>query len=140
MLVPAGWPDEHDRRFLELRLRELREDPATARWFARAMVLRDDPRRPMVGHIGFHGPPKDGALELGYTVFPAWRRRGIAEEAARGLMEWARREHGIRVFIVSVSPQNEPSLAMAAKLGFERTGEQWDEEDGLEWVFRLEVE
>lgn len=141
MLIPAGWPDEHDRRWLELRLRRMREDPATEGWFTRAMVLRDDPRRPMIGHIGFHGPPREhGEVEMGYTVFPEYRRQGFAIEAARGLMDWVRREHGIRSFVVSISPDNEPSLKMADRLGFRRAGEQWDEEDGLEWVFQLDVD
>jgi RimJ/RimL family protein N-acetyltransferase len=50
-------------------------------------------------------------------------------------MDWARREHAIRHFIVSVSPTNRPSLGMAAKLGFQRIGTQIDEIDGEEYVF-----
>ena len=34
-------------------------------------------------------------------------------------------------------PDNAASLAIAAKLGFTQVGEQMDEVDGLEWVFRL---
>ena len=48
----------------------------------------------MVGHIGFHQPPEDGSLEMGYSVFAEYQRQGIAHEAAQTLMEWARREHG----------------------------------------------
>jgi RimJ/RimL family protein N-acetyltransferase len=40
-------------------------------------------------------------------------------------------------FIASVSPTNEPSLRLIANLGFVRTGEQWDELDGEEYVFEL---
>jgi RimJ/RimL family protein N-acetyltransferase len=36
-----------------------------------------------------------------------------------------------------VAPDNEPSLAIIRKLGFVRTGEHIDEEDGLEHVFEL---
>ena len=36
------------------------------------------------------------------------------------------------------APNNEPSLAIIRKLGFEQTGEAIDEEDGLELVFELE--
>ena len=136
--IPAGWPDEHDRHFLDLRLNQLREDPGLQPWLARAMVLRDDPLRPMAGHIGFHGPPEDGAVELGYTVFPQHRRQGLAEEAVRAMMDWAHREHGISHFIVSIAPDNAPSLGLAAKLAFKRTGEQMDPEDGLEYVFELD--
>jgi RimJ/RimL family protein N-acetyltransferase len=95
----------------------------------------------MVGHAGFHGPPgingldAPDAVEVGYTVFPEHRGRGYAQEAVRALMDWAGTEHGMRRFIASVAPDNEPSLAIVRKLGFSQTGEQWDDEDGLELVF-----
>ncbi len=135
--LPRGWPDEHDERFLHVRLQDMRDDPDTQRWLVRAMVIRRDPLRPMIGHVGFHGPPKDGALELGYTVMPQYRRQGYAREAALGMMDWAAREHAINRFLVSISPDNEPSLALAEKMGFQRIGEQMDPEDGLEYVFEL---
>jgi RimJ/RimL family protein N-acetyltransferase len=53
-------------------------------------------------------------------------------------MDWAHEEKGIGRFIASVAPTNDPSLAIVRKLGFVQTGEQWDEEDGLELVFELE--
>ena len=133
--LPRGWPDEHDSRFLELRLKQMNEDPQSQQWLVRAMVSRQEVLRPMIGHIGFHGPPQDGILEMGYTVFENHRRQGYAEEAIHGMMRWAHAEHGIGRFRVSVSPENAPSLALAAKLGFGRTGEQMDPEDGLEYVF-----
>ena len=48
-----------------------------------------------------------------------------------------RAAHGATAFLLSISPDNAASLAIAAKLGFTRIGEQMDEVDGLEWVFRL---
>ena len=142
-VVPAGWPDDHDRRFLELRAAQMHDEPARQQW-VRAVVLRQ-PDRPMVGHAGFHGPPgtngarKPGALELGYTIFEPFRGRGYATEAATALMAWARAAHGVRHFIASVSPDNAPSLAVVRKLGFVETGRQWDEEDGEELVFELPI-
>jgi RimJ/RimL family protein N-acetyltransferase len=138
LALPDAWPDEHEERFLRLRLKQMLERPETAVWLARAMVLRSE-GRPMVGHIGFHGPPAIvGRAELGYTVFAPYRRRGFAREAALAMMAWAGREQGITQFFVSVSPENGPSLAMAASLGFVKIGEQMDDEDGLEHVFCLE--
>jgi RimJ/RimL family protein N-acetyltransferase len=141
--IPDDWPDPHDERFLRLRLDQMRRDAATREWLVRAIVL-PEPHREMIGHAGFHGPPgvngpqKAGAVEIGYTVFPAFRGRGYATETAEALMDWAKSEREIRHFIASVSPDNDPSLAVMRKLGFVQTGQQWDDEDGLELVFELE--
>ncbi|MDP2675436.1 MAG: GNAT family N-acetyltransferase [Dehalococcoidia bacterium] len=136
--LAEGWPDPHDERFLRLRLRQMREDAAVQPWLVRAMVPRDR-ERGMLGHIGFHGPPDErGMAEMGYTVLPPFRRRGYALEAARGMMDWTLREHGVRLFRLSISPDNAPSLAMAAKMGFRQVGEQIDDEDGLELIFELD--
>lgn len=137
--VPRGWPDEHDARFLALRLRQMLDDPASEQWFARAIVLADG-ERPMIGHAGFHGPPKDGAVEMGYTIFADYRRHGYATEAVQGLMDWARRVHWVRQFRLSISPGNEPSLRIAGHFRFRQTGEHIDEEDGLEYEFQLGAE
>jgi RimJ/RimL family protein N-acetyltransferase len=53
------------------------------------------------------------------------------------MMQWGRIHYGVTSFFLSIAPDNEASLAMAAKLGFVRVGEQMDEEDGLELVFEL---
>ena len=55
-----------------------------------------------------------------------------ASEAVDGLMGWARTQ-GIDHFVASVAPGNEPSLAIIRKLGFVRTGQHIDPEDGLVW-------
>ena len=141
--IPEGWPDEHDGRFLRYRLKQVEREPQAEPWLVRAVILRE-PVRTMIGHAGFHGPPgtngkKDPeAVELGYTIFEPHRGHGYATEAAQALMDWAS-ERGIPRFIASVSPTNAPSLAIVNKLGFVQTGEQWDEEDGLELVFELPV-
>jgi len=142
-LIPAGWPDEHDAGFLRYRQRQLERAPQAEPWLVRAVILRD-PVRTMIGHAGFHGQPgvngkqDPGGVELGYTIFEPHRGRGYATEAAQALMDWAEAEKGIHRFIASVAPTNDPSLAIVKKLGFVQTGEQWDEEDGLELVFELE--
>jgi RimJ/RimL family protein N-acetyltransferase len=136
--TPADWPDEHDARFLRLRLRQLGESPERFAWPVCAIV-RDGA---MVGHIGYHGPPgvnarrATDAVEVGYTVFPEHRRRGYATEAVRGLIEHARGQ-GVHRFVASVGPDNEPSLALVRRLGFVEVGRHWDDEDGEELEFEL---
>jgi ribosomal-protein-alanine N-acetyltransferase len=138
--IPDDWPDEHDGRFLALRLRQTHEDPGRGPWYVRAIVLPE--QRRMIGHIGFHGPPGVNALrdpeavEIGYTVFPEHRRRGYAGEAVVALLEQARAQ-GVRRFVASVAPENEPSLAIVRRLGFTEVGRHWDDEDGEELEFVL---
>jgi hypothetical protein len=48
--------------------------------------------------------------------------------------------HGIEHFLGSVSPGNAPSVAVLERLGFAHTGEQWDDEDGRELVYELQLE
>jgi RimJ/RimL family protein N-acetyltransferase len=138
--LPDGFPDEDVAHLLRLRLDQMRRDSESQKWLVRALVLRDNGT--MVGHAGFHGPPgttglAPGKVELGYTVFPPFRGRGYATEACVALMDWAAGE-GIHQFVASIGPWNEPSLAIVRKLGFVRTGEHWDEEDGLEHVYELD--
>jgi RimJ/RimL family protein N-acetyltransferase len=137
--VPPEWPDPHDRRFLELRLRDLRAFPQFQEWLVRAVVCDGA----MIGHAGFHGPPgvnaikAPDAVEIGYSIFEPRRRRGYATETARALVDWAAEEHGIEHFVASVAPTNEPSLRLVRSLGFEQTGSRIDAEDGEELVFEL---
>ena len=97
----------------------------------------------MCGRIGFHSEPgpKDlcdvaaDGVELGYAIAEPFRRQGFAVEAALTLMRWAFEEHDQRCFVLSISPQNEASLAMARSMGFIEIGSHIDEEDGREVYF-----
>ncbi len=120
-----------------IRLAQAVGDPASAHWVARAAV---DTAGVVVGHAGFHGPPDpSGMVEMGYTVEPAWRRRGYARAMVRALLAWAAAEDGVTRVRASISPDNEASLATLRGFGFDQTGEQWDDEDGLELLFERAV-
>lgn len=142
-IVPSEWHDE--TRFITLRRDQYRNEPNFRSWGVWAIVDRGT--REMLGHIGFHSPPDpeylrpytEGAVEFGFTVYPRHRGQGIATEAARTLIDWAHREMNQRRFIVSISPMNAPSLAVARKLGFVQIGSWDDPEDGIEHVFQLDT-
>jgi RimJ/RimL family protein N-acetyltransferase len=144
--VPSDWWAE--RWVMEIRREDLRRNVALQPWTIRAIVLREAQR--IIGHIGFHTRPNPdylqklapGGIEFGYTVFPDFRRRGYASEASDALMNWAYRSHGITRFIVSISPTNVASLALAQKFDFIRIGEQFDDEDedGLEYIFERRIQ
>lgn len=133
-----GFTDPHDAfadaaHVVAIRREQVRLDPASEPWLLRAVVLRETGEA--VGHVGFHGPPDErGMVEIGYTVLAAFRRRGYAREAAQAM--WAAAgAAGARVLRASISPGNEPSLALVRAAGFRQVGEQEDEDDGLELVW-----
>jgi ribosomal-protein-alanine N-acetyltransferase len=142
--IPGDLP--LDSMPLEMRLDQIRRDAAVQPWLLRGMI--DRASGVLLGHIGFHTPPRPeylatiapDAVELGYTVHAPFRRQGYAAEAALALMHWAYAHHGQRCFLLSVSPQNLPSTAMAQSLGFATCGSHSDDEDGLEieYVRRFE--
>jgi RimJ/RimL family protein N-acetyltransferase len=125
-----------DAGVLVRRHAQLTADPTEEPWLLHAAVLRGGRR--VVGRIGFHGPPEEGVVEVGYTVAPAYRRQGLALEMVTGMLAWAK-AHGVVACLASVSPHNVASLATVRRLGFVKVGEQIDEEDGLEWVHRLDL-
>lgn len=118
------------------RSQQLRDDPSDQAWVTG--VIWDPRHSRAVAKAGFHArPDSHGMVEIGYAVDPQWRRRGYARAAVRALLARAAQEPEVRVVRASVSPDNEPSLLLIAQFGFKRVGEQWDEEDGLEWVHEV---
>jgi RimJ/RimL family protein N-acetyltransferase len=63
--------------------------------------------------------------EVAWVVGTAWQGRGIATEAARGLVAWLR-EHGATVICAHIHPDHHASTAVAAAAGLAPTG-HWHE-------------
>ena len=73
----------------------------------------------LVGDAGFHGPPApDGPVEveIGYSVVPALRGRGVASRACALLLAHAWR-HGAEVVRADVEPANPHASASRQVLG-----------------------
>jgi len=133
-------------RTLQMRLRQIRANPKVQPWLLRAIVVKESGT--MCGRIGFHTEPgpeylrdlaPDG-VELGYSIGEPFRRRGYAKEAALTLMRWAFEVHQQRCFILSISPDNVASLAMAHSMGFREISSHIDEEDGLELILERRLD
>lgn len=88
-----------------------------------AWVMIDRDLATVVGDVGFHGPPQDGRVEIGYAVMPQFRRRGYATEASGALVEWALAQPGITEVVARCDADNPGSIATLERNGFERTGE-----------------
>jgi len=132
--IPSDWPHVMGS-VLRYRVPVARAQPESIPLLLRAMVLRADPEV-VVGRLGFHGPADvDGMLEIGYEVFPEYRRQGYAREAVVAMFRWARSDPAVLRFRASVSPHNLPSRNLVTGLGFIQVGSHWDEEDGEELEF-----
>ncbi|KAF2202843.1 including n-acetylases of ribosomal protein [Delitschia confertaspora ATCC 74209] len=79
----------------------------------------------MIGMVSLKlrtGSPGFIAPDLGYGLLPQYHRKGYASEAARGLMEYAQRELGVKDMLAFCDDCNEGSKAVLQKLGFVNCG------------------
>ena len=71
---------------------------------------------------GFMGAPEDGAVEIGYSVLPAFQRQGYATEMAAALADWALAQPGVARVVAEADAENTPSVRILRRLGFAETG------------------
>jgi RimJ/RimL family protein N-acetyltransferase len=112
----------------------LAKDPGGARWGTRLFVLEEPPT--LVGWGGFKGPPADGAVELGYSVAPEFRRRGIASTAVAQMLDEAFADEGVEAVLAHTLPEAGPSVRVLEKAGFALDGEVPGGPDGSQWRWR----
>jgi RimJ/RimL family protein N-acetyltransferase len=104
------------------------------RWFQIGIALKDGDR--LVGDIGLFTPAADPAeARIGYTLAPDWQGRGLAREAAAGLIAYLFAARGKRRVVAGTLPGNGPSQRLLAALGFLRARSL--DLDG-EWGYALE--
>ncbi|AMW11068.1 GCN5 family acetyltransferase [Streptomyces qaidamensis] len=77
------------------------------------------------------GPSGHGTVaEVAWVVGAPWQGRGIAAEAARGLVDWLGRQP-VDVVLAHIHPEHRASAAVATAAGLTPTGEWHDGE--LRW-------
>ncbi len=69
------------------------------------------------GEVGIYHPADYPEPELGWFVTPQAEGKGIAAEAARTVMAWARAEHGWDRLVNYIDPGNARSIALGLRLG-----------------------
>ncbi len=121
---------------LRWRVPQVKADPSVNKWFIRWMVEKET--REIIGSTSFHGPPDEqGMMEIGLGVHTDFQRRGYATEALTGMWLWVVDQPGVELLRYTVDPNNEASVAVIKKFGFERVGQQIDPEDGPEDIYEL---
>ena len=118
--VPEAWPGADFARMLP-RIARGSEDVSPGVGLTRLIVHAAD--ETLVGETAFHGPPDaSGTVEVGYSIVPAYRGRGLATEATRALIRDSLARPGIRRITAECLDDNTASLRVLEKLGMRRVG------------------
>jgi RimJ/RimL family protein N-acetyltransferase len=109
-------------------------DPATPEWPAYFFVSRE--RGLVVGNGGYCGAPRDGEIEIGYEVAPAFRRQGFATAAVAWLMARAFAAPVIQSVIAHTLAERNASNSVLIKSGMSFVGAYPNSEVGTIWRWR----
>jgi len=75
----------------------------------------------LIGDLDFTATSIEGGLvEIGWRLHPDWQGRGLATEAATGLLDLAFGDVGARRATASLDPRNHASAALCERLGMRR--------------------
>lgn len=101
----------------------LERDTALRGWTAWYWLLMRPGRRPLLCGIGgFKGAPREGRVEIGYSLVESLHRQGLAPEACEALIVWASRDSRVKRVLAHTLPELRPSIRVLEKLGFKRVG------------------
>jgi RimJ/RimL family protein N-acetyltransferase len=123
--LAESWPPEHlDESVLQSTLEALHRGPAQLGWWMRYVVLRRGPKggAVVIGIVGSKGPAEAGVVEVGCSIVPAFRRRGLATEAVRALVDWAFDHDEVREVVGDTMAEHAPSIRVLEKCGFVEAG------------------
>jgi RimJ/RimL family protein N-acetyltransferase len=124
---------------LRWRVPQVKSDPAVNKWFVRWIVEKET--QEIVGSTSFHGPPDvQGMMEIGLGIHVNFQRRGYAIETLTGMWSWVIDQPGVDLLRYTVAPDNEASVAVIKKFGFECVGQQIDPEDGPEDIYEMSAD
>jgi RimJ/RimL family protein N-acetyltransferase len=132
---PAAPPPYMADPLPEVRER-LRARPEEAPWWNWLMVERETERA--VGSVAFGGPPDgDGAVLIGYAMYPQFEGHGYATEAVRAMIEWAFHQAGVRLVRALAPVWNTPALRVAENVGMRPVATGEDDDVGEVLVYAL---
>jgi [ribosomal protein S5]-alanine N-acetyltransferase len=117
--VPDTWPVFPEA--MPYVYERLRSDPSSVGWWTYLFVHARD--RTLVGEGGFKGKP-DGSntVEIGYAIIPEYRGRGLATEAAEGLVGWAFSHPDVSAVVAETLTDGHHSIRVLEKLGMKLVG------------------
>jgi RimJ/RimL family protein N-acetyltransferase len=114
----------------------LKTDPSLLGWWTYLFIHPVD--KALVGSGGFKGKADEsGMVEIGYEVAPEYRNRGLATEAAQGLVDYAFSHPHIKSIEAHTLAEANPSTRVLERVGMKYVGKVHDPEEGEIWRWRL---
>jgi ribosomal-protein-alanine N-acetyltransferase len=120
---PTSWPpplnDEYSQRSFLASLQKA--EPSVAGWNLWFCIRRN--QRELIGNAGFKSRPRDGFVEIGYSMLEAHQRNGYCTEAVRTLIDWAFQCRDVQTVIAHTLPGLASSIRVMEKCEFVFVGE-----------------
>lgn len=114
----------------------LRAEPGEAPWWNWLASRRGDSAA--VGAVALGGPPDpEGAVLIGYAIYPEHEGRGYATEAVRAMVAWALARPEVRAVRVMAPVWNTPALRVAENVGMRPVASDEDDEVGEVLVYEI---
>ena len=114
----------------------LADDPGLAQWWMHFIIHEGD--NTLIGLGGFKGAPAGGQVEIGYEIAPGYRLKGLATEAARGMIDHALADARVDHVLAHTLPVDSASTTILQRLGLRFIEALNDPDDGLIWRWRLD--
>jgi ribosomal-protein-alanine N-acetyltransferase len=132
--VPKGWPEK--AAMFEYAVGQLLLHPRDIDWWVYFFL---DASGRLVGSGGYHGPPADGSVEIGYEIAREFRQHGLGTAAVVELVAKAFENSDVQEVIAKTEMKTNPSVKILERIGFRCIGTFYD--DGYEenqWDWRLD--
>ncbi len=116
------WPPEHWEAPVRAHIvAQLTAHPETVGWH-RYMLLLGGAKPLLVGCLGAF-PCAAGDVELGYSVVNSYQRRGLATEAARGLIGWLLEQQAVHSVSAQAYENSPGSIKVMERCGLRFVGQ-----------------
>lgn len=124
------------REAMQPSYEHLKSHPEILGWWTYLFLHKPD--RTLIGLGGFKGlVNEEGMVELGYEIAPGYRRRGLAMEAAKGMIEFAFAHPEIKRVDAHTLAEKNASTGVLAKVGMQFVESVEDPKDGEVWRWSI---
>lgn len=125
--VPGGWPPGEAADALPWFLERLEQGgPRASGWYGFYAIVVDPEAEAdapvLVGGGGTVGPPQGGAVEIGYSLMPAFHHRGYATEMMAAVIDHVSSDARVERVTAETIADNGPSQRVLDRLGFHPVG------------------